>query len=358
MDAQQRLLQARRVHLPAHLRQRGNLRGRHGLGLAVGALPHHHAAVVVDAQELERRRDRLQVAVQHERHRAALQLAVGGAVGDRVGRVGAAEDRVQVPAVEEAVEPAGRVAVAIVVGRRVRGAVDQHDAQLGARRLAADRLAGPAVRQQQVVGGSQALGRAQVARRVVALFVAQGGGAPRLVVRGPAPDPVAQAARHQGRIVGEHLGGVPAGPAAGVLQRLRQVPMIKCREGLQPGFEQAVDQLVIEVQAGRVGGPPPGGLDAGPGDREPVGPQAEVLHDRYVVAPQVVMVAGDVRNGAVGDLAGDGREAVPDGLAPAPLVAAPLDLLRGGGDAPEKPVGEGVWAHLGRPPSFPPDPQK
>ena len=50
-----------------------------------------------------------------------------------------------------------------------------------------------------------------------------------------------------------------------------------------PAAMQAVDEVDVEVEAGLVELARAGGLDAGPRDREPVGLQAEVLHDRDVL---------------------------------------------------------------------------
>ena len=68
------------------------------------------------------------------------------------------------------------------------------------------------------------------------------------------------------------------GPAAGVLERLRQIPVVERDEGLDAGLEQPVDEPVVEVEAGGVDLPAPGREDARPGDREAVGAEAEPLH--------------------------------------------------------------------------------
>ncbi len=65
------------------------------------------------------------------------------------------------------------------------------------------------------------------------------------------------------RVVGERLGGGPLRPAAAVLQRLRQVPVVERDERPDPGLEEAVDEPVVEVQPGRVDPPDAVGITRG-----------------------------------------------------------------------------------------------
>ena len=118
--------------------------------------------------------------------------------------------------------------------------------------LAPDGLGRPAVGEQEVVGDAQGLGGIVVAGGVVPLLVAEGGDAPGLVVGHPVADPVAQPPRDDRRVLHEGLGRVALGPAAAVLQRLGQVPVVQGREGLDAGLQQAVHQGVVEIEAGVV----------------------------------------------------------------------------------------------------------
>src|SRR5439155_21469600 len=118
-------------------------------------------------------------------------------------------------------------------------------------------------------------------------------------------------------------------PAA-VLQRLRQVPVVEGGVGADAGVEQAVDEPVVEVQAGGVNRAGTVGQDARPGDGEPVRVDAEAPHHRDVLRPAVVVVAGHVAGVAVVDGAGYAAERVPDGRSPAVLGHRALDLVRGG----------------------------
>ena len=61
--------------------------------------------------------------------------------------------------------------------------------------------------------------------------------------------PVAEAVVHDRGVVGEPLGGVALRPAAGVLERLRQVPVVERRHRLDAARQQAVDEPVVVGEA-------------------------------------------------------------------------------------------------------------
>ena len=134
-------------------------------------------------------------------------------------------------------------------------------------------------------------------------------------------------------VLGEALGGVAVGPAARVLERLREVPVIERRHRLDAALEQPLDQAAVEAHARRVERPGAVGLHARPRDREAVGLEAQGRHEVEVLAPAVVVIAGDVAGVAVGDGARHAAEGVPDRLAAAVLVRGALDLVGGGGGA-------------------------
>ena len=117
-----------------------------------------------------------------------------------------------------------------------------------AARSAADR-ASPCA-EQQVVGRAAAPRRAsRSARRVHAVEVAEEGAAPRLVeviqscTRSPS-----RPATTRG-VVGEASAVVARRPAAAVLQRLRQVPVVQRGPRVDARGQQRVDQPVVEVEA-------------------------------------------------------------------------------------------------------------
>ena len=150
------------------------------------------------------------------------------------------------------------------------------------------------------------------ARREHAGAVAHHRGHDRLVVGDPASHPIAEPGVHERRVVREALRGRALRPAAQVLQRLRQVPVVERRAGLDPGGEQLVDQPRVEVEPLRVGLARAERLHARPRDREAVGLQAEPLHQRDVLAEAPVVVAGHVAGVAALHAPGLLAEHVPD----------------------------------------------
>ena len=87
-------------------------------------------------------------------------------------------------------------------------------------------------------------------RRHRAGDVPEAGRAERFVERRPPPDTVAEMAHHDVDVVGERLGGGALGPAALVLEHLRQVPVVQRDVRLDAGVEQVVDEVRVEVEPG------------------------------------------------------------------------------------------------------------
>ena len=187
-----------------------------------------------------------------------------------------------------------------------------------------------------------------LAGRVHADRVPQHGHHVGLVDRAPVLDPVPEPERHQGGVLGEAVGGLPVQPAAAVLERLRQVPVEQRGHRLHPGGEQLVDEPVVERQPLGVRPAAALGLDPRPGDGEPVAADAEVPHQRDVLAVAVVVVAGLLAAAAVGDAAGLRAEGVPHAGAAAILVDGTLDLVRRGAGAEAEAVGESGQVARGR----------
>jgi hypothetical protein len=248
---------------------------------------------------------------------------------EQVVGVGAAQHRVQEPAVEVAVVDPRRV---LVAGRRRvhRREVERDPDAPGQRRH------GQPVREQQVVADGQRGRPVAQPGREAALCVAGEGHHPRLVVRDPGRHEVAELARHVVRVVGEALRRVAVGPAARVLQGLREVPVVERGGRFDPALEQSLDELAIEAHARRIERPGPVGLHPRPRDREAVGLQAERRHEVEVLAPAVVVVAGDLAGVAVLDGAGNAAEGVPDRVAAPVLMSRALDLVGRGGRAEAK----------------------
>ncbi len=234
--------------------------------------------------------DAAQVAVQDEG-----PVGERGGVREEVLRVGALEHGAGEDPVGERVDPAHRVGVALAAGERADVVDVEGDRALGVGAQAvAQGLDGEAVAQVEVVGGAQGGDRVGAAGGVDAGAVAEEGAAPGFVEGGPGLHPVAQGVGGEGRVLGEPLGGGALGPAARVLQFLRQVPVVEGGDGLDALLQQAVDEAPVEVEALLYGGTAAGGPDAGPGEGEPVGAQAQFGHEGDVLAPAVVVVGGDV----------------------------------------------------------------
>jgi len=353
----QQLVQARGVDLPAEggpgpvagheLDVAGPDPGRRRAAEAGPLRPggHHPAPVVVDAEEVEGRGHRGQVGLAHP-----VQAAQAAQVIEHVVGVAAAEQRVEEQPVVEAVDAPGGVGVARVVRGRGDRVEVEVDAEPGAGVQGPHRRGRAAVGQQQVVDGPRGRGRVLDPGRVHASGVAQEGRAPGLVQGRPVAHPVGQGPVDRGRVLGEAVDHLAAGPAAGVLEGLGQIPVVEGDPGLDPALQQAVGQPPVEVEAGLVDRPAAVGLDPRPGDREPVGPQPQVGHEGRVLAVAVVVVGGHLAGVAAGDPPGGAGEGVPDRGAAAALAGRPLDLVGGGGGAPDEAGREArLGGHPGRP---------
>ena len=186
-------------------------------------------------------------------------------------------------------------------------------------------------------------------RRVQARGIGEERRAPRLVEGRPHLDPVAERVVHVERVLGEPLRGVADGPAALLLQRLRQVPVVQRQPREDVGIQQLVDEPTVEVDALRVERAAVG-AHARPRGGEPVGLQSHALHQRDVTLVPVVVVARHIAVVGVDDGARHAAERIPDRVATAVLVCRALDLVRSGGCA-EQEVGRegpgGARAHSG-----------
>ena len=158
----------------------------------------------------------------------------------------------------------------------------------------------------------------------------------RLVVGDPVLRSVAQTTGHDGGVFGKSEGGVAGRPAAAVLQGLRQVKVVQGNEGLDAVGEEGVHQAVVEVQAFPVHLPGALGQHPGPGDREAIGLQADLGHQVHVLGPAVIVVGSHVAGLAAPNPAGTVHEGIPHRRTAAVLVPSALNLIGGGGGAPEE----------------------
>src|SRR5438093_9623441 len=151
-----------------------------------------------------------------------------------------------------------------------------------------------------------------------------------LVQRHPVLYTVAEPPRHEVRVRREVIGDRARGPATLVLQRLWEIPVVEGDERTDPVREQLIDQSVVERDALLVRRTGARREHARPADGEAVGPEPELVHERDVLTPAVVVVARGLARLAGGARAWPKAERVPDGWPFAVGVVATLDLVVGG----------------------------
>ena len=137
------------------------------------------------------------------------------------------------------------------------------------------------------------------------------------------------------RVLREQVGGVAVGPAALLLERLRQVPVVEGQPGHDALRQQLVDEPGVEVQASGVDRSAVG-PHARPGGGEAVGLQPQLGHQRDVVAVAVVVIARDVSVVATDHRAGHAAEGIPDRVGSAVFVGSAFDLVGRGCRAEEE----------------------
>ncbi len=202
------------------------------------------------------------------------------------------------------------------------------------------RLGGEPVPEQQVMRGGGRGGGVVQPGGVLAVPVAVVGHHLRLVQRDPPGHPVTEGLGADRGVLGEPLRGVAHRPAAVVLQFLGQIPVVERDHGRDAVHGEFVQQRAVVVQALGVGRAAAAGLDPRPGDREPVGLQAERGHQRDVLPVAVVGVAGDVAGVPAADVARGVAERVPHRRAPAVEARRALDLVGSRRRSPGEAFGE------------------
>jgi hypothetical protein len=227
-DHLQHLDQARRVDLAAEGVQFRALRAAADGDVAGAGQVQLHIGrgVVVDAQEVDRLVDGLQVAV--------ADVALQEVVHQR--RIGPLQQRIQPGAVPQGVQavgcrtvPEGQRAAGGTAGLQRLGRADPQVAVDARKSLDRQPLA-----QVHVVGGRPQQGDVLQPRRVLAQHVAEHRVHGRLVQGDEMLEAVAHPPGHGGGVVGEALGGVARAPAALVLQGLGQVPVEQGGVGRDP----------------------------------------------------------------------------------------------------------------------------
>src|SRR5262249_23408439 len=118
------------------------------------------------------------------------------------------------------------------------------------------------------------------------------------------------------------------------------VPMVEADPGLYVGGHQGVDEAIVKFQSFVVWPASSLGQDAGPGGRQAIRADAQLAHQRHVLRPTMIVVAGDVAGVAVEHLAGEMAERVPDRGSTLVLGDGALDLVGRRRGAPQKTVGK------------------
>ncbi|MNC62770.1 hypothetical protein D3C75_1128270 [compost metagenome] len=107
------------------------------------------------------------------------------------------------------------------------------------------------------------------------------------------------------------IDGIPVLPAALLLQRLRQLPVIERAEGLNAAIEQRCDEFFVILYPFRIHFTAASRINARPGDGEAVGFDAQLLHQPDILLIALIAVAGHTGIIAVINTAGNGGELVP-----------------------------------------------
>src|SRR3954452_20526844 len=71
----------------------------------------------------------------------------------------------------------------------------------------------------------------------------------RFVEDQPLPDAIAECVRNDLCVIGETIGGLTIGPATGVLERLRQIPVIQRGNGTNARLQNRVREPLVIVES-------------------------------------------------------------------------------------------------------------
>ena len=170
--------------------------------------------------------------------------------------------------------------------------------------------------------------------------IAEQGKYGRLVERGEAAYSVAVAPRDQCGVVAIPADDIATEPPALILERLRQIPMIETEPWLDTSLEKAVDQTIVKGKSGLVRGSAPLGQHARPRDREAIGLDAKLTHQRNVLGIAMVVVTGKVARIPIRNVAWHLAVGVPDARTPSIDVGRAFDLVAGCRHTPHKVSGQ------------------
>ena len=260
-------------------------------------------------------------------------------------RVAAETDRVHPPGVVEVMAGIHRgggdsrgldgrgIPVHRAAGASHRGVA--HETGPGTRRP--DRLDRVPVRPHRVVTRDQLIAKGQLqSGRVSAIGVTVLNEDLGFVQRDPVGDAVTEPSGHEVRIGTHPVGAVATEPATLFEERRRHVPVEEGDPGSDARGQQPVDQSIVEIQPGLVGGADAFGKHPRPGDRETVGVKPQILHDLDITAETVIVITGDRTGVSILDRALAIAEVIPDASSPASLEGGSFDLVRRGSGSPKE----------------------
>ena len=288
-------------------------------GPRVGRVFRHGARVPVQPHPVGGLSDQVEVFLRELAVRLAIDIL-------QLFRIAAAHQRIEEPAVHLGLGAFARGLVLRPVRGGVFGLDVEDDADLALAHFP-EAFHRRAVCAQDVVAGDHGLEGRAVAGGEGAVQITAVDDHPGLVDRAPGLHPALEFLEQDLAVVGEPVGDVGVEPAAPIVQRGGQVPVIQRAQRLDPGLEQAIDQAVVEGEALVVDGAPALGHDPAPADRESVGLEVEPLHQLDVLTPAIVVVAGHVAGVAVAHIARRVAEPVPDRGSRAIRHRRALDLI-------------------------------
>src|SRR5688500_1615320 len=313
---------------------------RHPLNLngkQVSIMANDAACVIADPEEIDRLFDQAHVLVR----------PIGPGLTENLThlfRVVAEENWIKILAVHVGIGAPRRLQILRRLRRRVLRLQVDRDSNLSLFRGAGgpESLDSRAVRAHEVVrrdGGLEGIG---VTRSENTVQISAVGYDPRLVERGPHLDAVTQSVPPCRRVARQPLGDVAIEPAAAVVERFGEVPVVEGRVRSDLRLEQLVDESRIEIDPFPVDLTSTVGEDTPPRDAEAISVETELGHDRDIVLVAPVVVAGDVAGLVEKSVVGCVGEAVPDAAAGAVGGGRSFDLISGSGCSPEEILGEAV----------------
>ena len=153
-------------------------------------------------------------------------------------------------------------------------------------------------------------------------------------------DPIAQSLGHDFGVLREPISTFPVQPTTFLEDFGGEIPVVQRDPRRDVVREQGVDQSVVEREPFLVDSTSAVGKNPGPGQRQAVGLETNLTHERDVFFEAVVVVT---RHSATVTLLHGIRTVaiiIPDTRLPPSLTGGTFDLIRGRGSAPHKIVFE------------------